>query len=286
MTTALITIAHGRHDHLRGQRRAAARLATTPDVTVVVAIDDPQLAGVVGEEVVVVPIAGHPDGLPLAAARNAGAETALAAGADLLVFLDVDCLPGPDLIDGYAAAARTAAGSTALLCGPVAYLPPPPPGVGYDLDTLAAHPFHPARPAPADGRLETGGDHRLFWSLSFAVTAPTWARIGGFCTDYVGYGAEDTDFGLLAARSGVDLVWVGGAAAYHQWHSTSKPPVQHLDDILRNGRVFAERWGWWPMEGWLTEFAERGLVRADEQGGWTAATSIDPGASLLSLGQK
>ncbi len=281
----MITIAHGRHDHLRGQRAAMARLRTAPDLTVVVAIDDPEIAGVVGPGVEVVAVPAAPDGLPLAAARNAGAEAALAAGADRLVFLDVDCLPGPGLLDAYAAAATTPVGSRALLCGPVAYLPPPPED-GYDLSGLADHPFHAARPAPPAGRLETGGDPRLFWSLSFALTAPTWRRIGGFCTDYVGYGAEDTDFGLLAAQSGIDLVWVGGADAFHQWHPTARPPVQHLDDILRNAAIFADRWGWWPMEGWLGEFAALGLVRADGRGGWTGTATAGPRASAPSSGRK
>jgi len=54
---------------------------------------------------------------------------------------------------------------------------------------------------------------------------------------------------------------VGSARAYHQWHPVSDPPVEHLDDILRNGATFFERWGSWPMEGWLAEFERRGLVR-------------------------
>ena len=90
-----------------------------------------------------------PRGLPLAAARNAGAAAALAAGAELLVFLDVDCLPGRELLDHYANAARS--GPPALLCGPVAYLPPPPPG-GYDPDRLSAIPFHAGPARPAAGR--------------------------------------------------------------------------------------------------------------------------------------
>ena len=40
----------------------------------------------------------------------------------------------------------------------------------------------------------------------------------------------------------------------------SSPPVEHLDDILRNGRVFRDRWGSWPMRGWLEAFERRGLV--------------------------
>jgi hypothetical protein len=69
----------------------------------------------------------------------------------------------------------------------VAYLPPPG-AEGYDLQRLAEFTPHPGRPAPAPGEQQTDGDPRLFWSLSFAVTATTWRRIGGFDEEFVGYG--------------------------------------------------------------------------------------------------
>lgn len=272
MKTALVTTVHGRHQHLQAQQAAVARLDPTPDQRVVVTMDDPAATELVRGSAAVVPVSGDPRGLPLAAARNAGAAAALTGGAELLVFLDVDCLPAPRLLQHYAAAARTT--PDALLCGPVAYLPPPPPG-GYHLDRLAGHPFHPARPAPAPGEVRTGGDHRLFWSLSFAVSAADWARVGGFCPDYAGYGGEDTDFALLARRAGLDLAWVGGAAAYHQWHPGSSP-ADHRDDILRNGALFARRWGWWPMGGWLEELADLGLARRTPDGGWAPSDSLEP----------
>jgi GT2 family glycosyltransferase len=103
----------------------------------------------------------------------------------------------------------------------------------------------------------------MFWSLSFATSASTWRRIGGFCEDYTGYGGEDTDFGQLARQAGVELCWVGDAWAFHQHHPKRSPPTEHLDDILRNAELFHRRWGWWPMEGWLAEFADAGLVRFD-----------------------
>lgn len=215
-------------------------------------------------EVTVVPFVGGSRDLPVAAARNAGAAEALRRGADLLVFLDVDCLPSPDLIASYVKAAAHDEHGSSLLCGAVAYLPPPPRG-GYDLDRLDGHPTHRSRPAPDPGELQPAGEHRLFWSLSFAVTRQVWEQIGGFCATYRGYGAEDTDFGQVAKSLGIDLTWVGGAVAYHQWHPTSSPPVQHVDDILRNGAIFARRWGWWPMEGWLAQFVELGLIRWDEE---------------------
>ena len=46
--------------------------------------------------------------------------------------------------------------------------------------------------------------------------------------------------------------------------------MAHRADILRNGALFAERWGWWPMRGWLDELAALGLVRRTADGGWAA----------------
>jgi hypothetical protein len=109
-------------------------------------------------------------------------------------------------------------------------------------------------------------EYQLFWSLSFAVSAATWQRIGGFCPVYRGYGGEDTDFAQCAASAGVGLRWVGGADAFHQHHPVSNPPVQHLDDIVRNAQLFHRRWGWWPMGGWLDAFEARGLIRRDPDG--------------------
>jgi hypothetical protein len=66
---------------------------------------------------------------------------------------------------------------------------------------------------------------------------------------------------------------VGDARAYHQHHESENPPVQHLDDIVRNGEVFARRWGRWPMEGWLGQFEQMGLVSREPDGSWVRTTS-------------
>lgn len=262
MRSALVTVAHGRHDHLERQHAMLVRSSLAVSDYVVVALDDPVLAATwsARPDVHMVTHRAGRHGLPIAAARNHGAAEAVRRGAELIVFLDVDCLPGAELVERYRQAARRCPSS--LLCGPVAYLPQPG-ATGYDLDGLDRYAFHPARPAPLPGTNQTDGDPRLFWSLSFAVTTATWERIGGFCPDYEGYGAEDTDFAYLARDAGIAVTWVGGAAAYHQWHPTQTPPVGHLDDIVRNAAIFADRWGWWPMEGWLGAFADQGLVRWD-----------------------
>lgn len=217
---------------------------------------------------VVVSMPPAPDRVRLAAARNAGAAAALASGAGLVVFLDADCIPGPDLLRRYSEAA--VAHPDTVLCGPVTYLPA---GAAVDPAALAAATSpHPARRMPPDDA-ETVADadeYRLFWSLSFALTAATWRRSGGFDERYEGYGGEDTDFAFRLRRAGIPLVWVGGAHAYHQYHPTSSPPWEHIDDILRNGRLFAETWGEWPMTGWLEKFESAGAV-VRERDGWRRA---------------
>jgi N-acetylglucosaminyl-diphospho-decaprenol L-rhamnosyltransferase len=267
-TTAVVTLAHGRHDHLRLQHRSLCAGGALPDLYVVVAMDDPGLHSwrpEGGAPPVVVPLDADPDALPLAAARNAGAATALEAGADVLVFLDVDCLAGDALVASYT---RAAVGRPDVLwSGPVTYLPPAPP-TGYDLRDLDdLDDPHPARPAPEPGTSTLGSDPDLFWSLSFAVHRDGWLRTGGFCEEYVGYGGEDTDFARVARREGLELGWLGSARASHQHHPVEKPPVRHVEAILRNGRVFRDRWGHWPMTGWLADFERLGLV-TERDGEW------------------
>lgn len=263
MRTATITVAHGRHRHLLEQRRGLLRQSVPADDAIVVAMGDPQVAELVSDGLlpgITVEMPAQGNGLPLAAARNEGARIALERGAELLVFLDVDCIPGRGLVEGYQDAARDARWASCLLSGPVTYLEPPGPD-GYDAERVEVKDApHPARPAPAAGEVQRGQDSNLFWSLSFAVTADTWRSIGGFHEGYQGYGAEDTDFARIASQAGAGLAWVGGARAYHQWHPTSNPPVQHLHDIARNANLFRERWSVWPMVGWLQAFREQGLL--------------------------
>ena len=270
---ATVTIVHGRHTHLRRQQESLARGSRVPDAVVVVAMGDPDLP--VPADAHVVHLPADPDALPLAAARNAGARAALDLGCEVLVFLDVDCLAGRDLVTAYADTAG--AHQDTVWSGPVTYLP-----AGLDEAALARPELldapHPARPDPAPGELLTGAEPDLFWSLSFALHRRAWERAGGFHEGYSGYGGEDTDFAQGCVAAGVDLGWVGSARAYHQHHPTTSPPVQHLDDVLRNGALFASRWGRWPMLGWLEAFEERGLVRR-VGGGWVSTGSTDEAGS-------
>lgn len=265
---AVVTVVHGRHNHLRQQIRGLRRSSRAPGAHVVVALGDPDIRDVVRSADAAAVVLDCPSGprLPLAAGRNRGAEAALDRGAELLVFLDVDCIPSTGLLQRYHMVAGEVEHRDALLCGPVTYLPPAR-GSGYDLSALDQWiDPHPARPSPPEDTTVATDDYSLFWSLSFALTESTWHAIGGFCEEYEGYGGEDTDFGRLAAARGVPMRWVGGAHAFHQHHDVSNPPVQHLEDIVGNSIVFHRRWGQWPMEGWLKTFESNGLIERDDDG--------------------
>lgn len=268
----VVTIVKGRHTHLANQLEGMRRNSISPDVHVIAAMGDPDVAGVVADPhwpTQVVPVDVPASGeLPLARARNAAAARAIELGAELLVFLDVDCVPAPTLLERYRdAAQRVAAAQPWVLCGPVHYLPPAGPG-GYPLAGLAglAGP-HPARPSPPDGALVPADDLRLFWSLSFAIPATSWASTGGFCEDYEGYGGEDTDFATTLGAADGTMFWVGGATAYHQHHEVESPPTRHAAAIVRNANLFYERWGWFPMPGWLEAFTAMGVAHLDTGSG-------------------
>ncbi|EKA60890.1 glycosyl transferase [Janibacter hoylei PVAS-1] len=117
----IVTVVHGRHAHLREQRRILRDVSPgTPHI--IVAMDDHAIDDVVAGQpsVTVIHVERDPRGLPLARARNIGVRAALRSGADLVILLDVDCVPGPRLVSSYEIAAEKV--PQALLCGPVTYL--------------------------------------------------------------------------------------------------------------------------------------------------------------------
>ena len=202
--------------------------------------------------------------LNLARARNLAGDW----GRGVIIFLDADCVPGPDLVDRYVEAAQAHPG--AVLTGPVTYLRE---GVVPATPWDTRPDPHPARPAVGEGEIRpsTSEDYDVFWSLTFALTEETWSEIragwGSFDERYVGYGGEDTDFGWRLRAHEVPLLWVGGAHAYHVWHPVSSPPWEHLGDIVDNANRFYTTWKRWPMQGWLDEFAAAGRI-ALRDGKW------------------
>lgn len=255
---SVLTLVRGRVDRLRNLMRGLARQTLLPR-ELVIAWMQPERAPDLpdpGCPVRHIHVPGEP--MPLAAARNRAAE---AAGGELLVFLDVDCIPSPTLTEAYARAGVTARG---LFLGEVLYLPPdavagePDPAV---LDRLGR--AHPARPSLPETGLRPEPDAGQLWGLSFALPAASWRSVGGMDEAFEGYGGEETDLAARLGASGLPTFWVAGARAYHQHHPVHVPPLQHFAPILANATRFRARHGRWCMTYWLDQFRAAGLIEWD-----------------------
>ncbi len=249
----VITLVHGRERQLDNVIRGLEQGSLMPEAFWVVFMNQPARelrSDRFPIHCLVVDDASH--GLPLARARNAVRQ----CEGEQWVFLDVDCIPSQSLLSDYTAALRER--PEALHLGEVRYLPSSARMEQWTQATLVrdgvAHPLSQYRGKP--GSLLA---HHLFWSLNFACTREVFERIGGFDEGYLGYGAEDTDFAFSARHHGVELR-TAAALAFHQYHPTWRPPLNHFSAIVANAQRFHQRWAQWPMEGWLGEFAELGLV--------------------------
>nr|WP_248307517.1 glycosyltransferase [Bosea sp. FBZP-16] len=272
MVISVLTIVKNREAHLRNLVEGLRRSTVPPlELVIVDMSDEPVERPVADFPVRVIRHATH--GLPLAQARNLAAAQATSPS---LLFLDVDCIPGSDLISAMADAVNFQDG---LICAEIQYLPEGAANDGRWCEaTLRAVGMpHPARRFPAAG-LVAEPNSGLFWSLAFGISAEAFDRISGFDEDFTGYGAEDTDFVFRAREVGLDLYFLGGTCAYHQHHDVFDPPLQHFDDIVRNARIFHARWGFWPMVGWLDAFAESGFVSRE---GSTLTVNRFPTASEI-----
>ncbi|WP_206608842.1 galactosyltransferase-related protein [Notoacmeibacter marinus] len=224
--------------------------------------DPIDLGGYEGPPVRIVDVEGAEDSLPLAKARN---DAAASATGDLLVFLDIDCIPSPSLVASY----RQALGrEDGCFMGEVRYLAiVPPAGEPLDmakLDRLSSR--HVAKSAPPTANYVIEPDHGELWGLSFALTHAAFDRAGGFDERFDGYGGEETDFAMSLKRADIPLYRLANACAYHQYHPIHIPPLQHFDSILSNAERFREKHGRWCMDYWLGQFAEKGLIE------WSTAT--------------
>lgn len=259
MSISVLTIVRDRHGHLAQLVEGLKRSDVSPDELIIADMgSDPAVTAPDADfPIRIVRVAG--EGLPLAAARNAAACAAIG---DHLLFLDVDCIPMRGLVAEMACQLRR---NDALICAEVFYLGPTDARGPWREESLTlSATTHPVRTFPARGVREEVNPG-LFWSLVFGIRRTRFKDLGGFDEGYVGYGAEDTDFGFRARQAGVSLLFMGGPGAFHQHHDVLDPPLQHVEDIVRNAQRFRDRWQVWPMEGWLRAFSELGIVDWSEQ---------------------
>lgn len=244
---SVLTLVNGRHTALLNLIEGFKLSAILPDELIIVFMNDDLSVLPESPFRIIKAKLDSEYALPLAAARNYAAS--LATG-DLLVFLDVDCIPAPDLLTVY----LNADYQQCLITGKVRYLE------NFSGEALPLfnklHSY--SKPDPIRSSLQTLS-YELFWSLNFACSKQIYQIIGGFDELFVGYGGEDTDFAFSARDKGVSLQFVN-ATAYHQHHESYSPPLNHIDDIIANAQIFFLKWKFWPMQGWLDSFREANLI--------------------------
>ena len=261
MKTSVLTLVRNRKTNLVNLMRGLQQSRVQPAELVIVHMNEapyeelPELPFPVKQ--VAIESEDPNDRTPLAHSRNTAARN---ASHELLLFLDVDCIPHPDLVGEME---RVQQSNPSLLMGDIRYLPEMSLGkwTYSDLDHYGE--AHPARPQVGEGEVLPMENYTLFWSLCFSMYRREFDRMGGFDEDYVGYGAEDTDFAFRARTHDIPFAIVG-AKAYHQYHHVYRPPLHNFRSIVKNANTFQQKWDRWAMEKWLGEFVESGHVAWEE----------------------
>ena len=258
---SVLTLVKGRQDQLRNVVRFLGNQTRLPDELVVACMDSLDRTDLFADFPIKL-VDVEDGGLPLAKARN---QAASAASGGLLIFLDVDCLPSPDLVASYTKS--YVSHPEAAFMGEVFYLPALPQerfeeGENFNL-LMGEGVRHPSK-RPFTEFLEPEPDHGELWGLSFALGSTTFRDVGGFDERFERYGAEETDFATALDHADVPLYRCPAALALHQHHVVHIPPVQHFDSIVANAQRFYDKWGRWCMDYWLGQFREKGWIE------WTA----------------
>lgn len=270
MSISVLTLVKGRDEHLKNLMRALALQTVKPDELIIVFMQDNPIVNLPKLNFTVKTHHLSADPLPLAAARNLAAAQ---ASSEYLIFLDVDCIPSPTCISQYLFALDQFHG---VIMGDVRYLPKMSIEQPFDWKQLHERSVHHSeRRKPPEQGLEPCDDFRCFWSLSFAMPKRIFEISGGFDEDYVGYGAEDTDFGKKLSVQQISIAWCAGATVYHQFHTQHMPPVHQVSSILHNNRVYKRKWGTNTMEHWLGAFIGLGLIETTSDGDYVQLRSVN-----------
>ncbi|OLF39649.1 hypothetical protein BTV98_01710 [Psychrobacter sp. Cmf 22.2] len=278
MPVSVITTCYGRNRHLYNLLSSLAQGSVKPSEVIIVN-DDAEPERLAAYDLNIIKIAtttATEHGLTSSASFDIGRNRNLGAARatyEDMIFLDVDCIVAYDFIEGLYDKLQTY--PDALLMGQPRYLTRPlTDDEGHQLqqgklavnflDELSVfnpyrHNFTQHSSDKNNANIKKTQDYGAFWSLCFAIMRSQFERIGGFDTDYVGYGAEDTDFAFMARALNIDF-YLTGDVIYHQQHSVYRPPLNHLDSIVINANRFYGKWQHWPMSGWLAEFTQLQLI--------------------------
>ena len=253
---SICTIYAKRQLHLQNLVKSLIRSRIHPNELIIVCMDDalPSLP-TTPFKIVATTIETVEGKLPLAEARSKAA--ALARGNNL-IFLDVDCICHPDLVGIFNDCLNQ---EDALYQGSIRYLDSDWQHKDWTIESLEKQSsFHALQGVEVIGKTKVLHPHELFWSLCFGIRKKTFMNLGGFDSCFVGYGGEDTDFAFTARDRKISCYKIS-ALAYHQYHPSYDPPLNHLSAIVNNARIFNRKWSILPMKKWLDRFVQLGYLR-------------------------
>ena len=154
-------------------------------------------------------------GLGAAAARNAGSE---AAQGELLIFLDDDLVPAPDLVATHWERHRDGAGERAV----VGYSPPRPREA--NLVALSASLWWEDHfRARAE---ESASTFTAMLSGNVSVARATFERIGRFDAEFGILRREDWEWGIRALTAGVGIAYESQAVAEHRFRLDTRARLE------------------------------------------------------------
>jgi GT2 family glycosyltransferase len=257
---SVVTLVRDRNEMLRGLLRGLDGQSDTRFEVIIVQAGGQQDPARIVELFPDLPASIHrlaiadDDAIPYSRARNLGAACAVG---EHLAFCDADTIATA----GFVANVHSALDEhDAIVSGEVLYLPPVV-VADHDVEDLERMGrLHPARERAPIAGVRLDARHELLWGLCMAMRRSTFERAGGFDEQYGGYAGEDTDLAVTCRTLGVAAGLVADATVLHQHHDSFDPPVQQLVETLANAQHFRDKWGEWPMEGWLAGFERMGLV--------------------------
>lgn len=226
LTVAVIVPVYNRADLL--DRTLAGLVAQTHPSKVIVADDgsDEDVSAVVApykSRLDIQLLTQNHDGYGAGRARNMGTA---AATADVLVFIDADCIPHPNLVANHARhhvlhnnlvviGARRHIRSSTISIEAISQG-----GVDFDAQELASE------DRPPDFRLQLGrrtSDNtvgteafRFLVSSNFSVRREMFNQVGGFSEDFHRWGGEDTELGWRLSEAGLLILVDEDATIFHQ----------------------------------------------------------------------
>ena len=155
-----------------------------------------------------------------AAARNLGVKF---SSGEVLIFLDTDCVPAPNLVETH----LDNVVPNSVLCGRRRFidenvaeameLP-----LDYEALRAVSHPD------------EYPDDANVFLSCHLGMLAELFCAYGGFDESFVGYGAEDQELMCRYARAGVQFVNLKGTEVIHLWHPprATHQPINGIERLI------------------------------------------------------